>query len=69
MEYKMGEKETEDEIARAFELFSDPHEEKITFESLKKVIAEIEENISNEELMAMIKEANKENQTEEVTLD
>ncbi len=50
----MGEKETEEEIARAFELFMDPEKEQITFESLKKSSKEIEENMTDEELMAMI---------------
>ena len=59
MEIKMAEQESEEEISRAFELFCDPFEKQITYESLKKLLKEIEENVSEEELMAMIREANK----------
>ena len=61
MEIKMGEKETEEEISRAFELFVDGKEGFISFESLKRIAEEIEENGSDEDLLAMIKEANKGN--------
>jgi centrin-1 len=61
MEIKMGEIETEEEIYRAFELFVDSNQDVITFESLKKIAVEIEENCNNEDLWAMIKEANKNN--------
>ena len=61
MEIKMGEKETEEEISRAFQLFMDPDEGDITFERLKQIAMEIEENVTEEELMAMIQEANKNN--------
>ena len=38
----------------------------ITFESLKRVAEEIEENISDEEIKAMLKEANKGSKLEHV---
>ena len=56
MEMKMMEKETEEEIARAFELFADDAEG-ITFESLKRIAQRLEENITDEELNMMINEA------------
>jgi Ca2+-binding EF-hand superfamily protein len=59
LELKMSEKEKDEEVNRAYELFVDPDKQAITFESLKRIAEEIEENISDEELMAMIKEANK----------
>lgn len=46
----MAEQETEEEISRAFELFCDPSEKVITFESLKKLLKEIEEDVTQEEL-------------------
>ena len=67
MEIKMGEKENEEEISRAFELFIDLNENCITFESLKRIAEEIEENGSDEDLLAMIKEANKGNGSEVVS--
>ena len=57
----MAEKETEEEISRAFEIFMDPEKNEITFESLQKIAKEIEEDISEEELMEMIMEANNNN--------
>ena len=50
MEIKMAEQETEEEISRAFELFCDPLEKNITFESLKNLLKEIEEDVTHEEL-------------------
>lgn len=59
MELKMSEKEQQEEIAKAFESFVDPTKGEITYESLARIAEEIEENISEEELRIMIKEANK----------
>ncbi len=57
MEMKMMEKETEEEIARAFELFMDSEESGITFDSLKQIAQRLEENITDDELNMMINEA------------
>ena len=67
MELKMSEKETPEEIAKAFEYFIDPIKAEITLESLGKIATEIGENVSEDELMAMIKEANKTNKYGTVT--
>ncbi len=67
MEIKMSEKETEEEISRAFELFIDPEKNEITFDSLKRIANEIEEKVTDQEIISMLKEANKNNLTTSVT--
>ena len=67
MELKMSEKETPEEMAKAFDYFVDPTCGEITYESLAKIAEEIEENVSEEELRAMIKEANKHDKNGRVT--
>ncbi len=57
MEMKMMEKETEEEISRAFELFADNEDTGITFESLKRIAHRLEENVTDEELNMMLNEA------------
>ena len=61
MELKMSEKETPEEMAKAFDYFVDPAGGEITFESLMRIAEEIDEPIAEEEIRAMIKEANKVN--------
>uniref|UniRef100_A0A1I8HWX4 Centrin 3 n=1 Tax=Macrostomum lignano TaxID=282301 RepID=A0A1I8HWX4_9PLAT len=48
-----------DEIVRAFKLFDDDDSGKITFRNLKKVAKELGENMSDQELRAMIEEFDK----------
>ena len=67
MELKMSEKETPEEMAKAFDSFVDPTCNEINFESLAKIAEEIEENVSEEEIRAMIKEANKHDKNGRVT--
>ena len=57
MQMKMMEKETEEEIEKAYELFMDNKENGINFESLKRVSEMLEENITDEELQIMISES------------
>lgn len=57
MKRKMNEAETEEEILKAYSLFSENESNGITFESLKAIAAEIEENVSEEELLEMVNEA------------
>merc|ERR1711862_799052 len=58
MTTKMGEKDSKDQIQKAFQLFRGDTG-KITFEDLKKVALDLQETMSDEELMEMIKEADK----------
>jgi len=51
---KMGEKDTKEDMAKAFELFDIGDTKKITFEDLKVVAAELGEARTDEELMEMI---------------
>jgi Ca2+-binding EF-hand superfamily protein len=61
MQNKMGERESVEEINAAYEHFFDEDEGGITFESLKRLAQEIEEEISDEELHEMLEEASKNN--------
>ena len=57
----MSERESPEEIAKAYKLFTDQSSGAITFESLKRLAAGIEEDISDEELYEMLEEASKDN--------
>ena len=50
MSNKMSEKDTKEEIIKAFKLFDDDDTGKITFTNLKRVAAELGENLTDEEL-------------------
>nr|CAI44666.1 centrin-related-protein,putative [Paramecium tetraurelia] len=54
-------KESQEEIERAFHLFSQGNDNFITFENLKKVALELGETMSDDELKLMIQEANSKN--------
>merc|ERR1712098_446769 len=56
---KMSEKDTKEEIIKAFKLFDDDDTGKITFTNLKRVAAELGENLTDEELQEMIDEADR----------
>lgn len=58
MEIKLMEKESDEEIAKAFELFVDPKQNEITFESLKDIARQIGESVTDEELISLLREAN-----------
>ena len=58
MEIKLMEKESDEEISKAFELFVDPKMNEITFDSLKEISKQIGETVSDEELRLLLKEAN-----------
>merc|ERR1719265_831885 len=58
MTAKMSEKDTKEQIQKAFQLFKGPTG-KISFEDLKAVAKELGETMSDEELIEMIKEADK----------
>ena len=50
---KMSEKDTKEEILKAFKLFDDDDSGKITFTNLKRVAAELGENLTDEELQVV----------------
>ena len=62
MAYKMSQCDEEAELNTAFEMFKDPKESLITLESLKKIAEELDEAMTDEELLEMITEANKSKQ-------
>ena len=58
---KLNEKGANEEILKAFEMFDCQKVGKISFQDLKRVAEELSENISDEELHEMIREADKNN--------
>lgn len=54
-----SEKESDEEIERAFQLFDKNGTDEITFENLKEIAKELGETMSDDELKLMIHEANK----------
>ncbi|CAI6371684.1 unnamed protein product [Macrosiphum euphorbiae] len=59
MSIKMADKDSREEIIKAFKLFDDNCTGKITFSNLKRIAQELGENIADEELQEMIDEADK----------
>ena len=59
MVFIKGEKESDEEIERAFQLFDRDGKDEITFENLKEIAKELGETMSDDELKLMLHEANK----------
>jgi len=59
MTAKMAEKDSREEIIKAFRLFDDDQTGKITFKNLKRVAKELGENMTDEELQEMVDEADR----------
>eukprot|EP00933_Yihiella_yeosuensis_P060339 TRINITY_DN6284_c1_g1_i1.p2 TRINITY_DN6284_c1_g1~~TRINITY_DN6284_c1_g1_i1.p2 ORF type:complete len:167 (+),score=55.24 TRINITY_DN6284_c1_g1_i1:62-562(+) len=63
MTAKMSEKDSKEQVLKAFQLFRGPSG-KISFDDLKAVAKELGENMSDEELEEMIREADKDDDKE-----
>ncbi|KAL3782076.1 hypothetical protein ACHAW5_000697 [Stephanodiscus triporus] len=59
MTTKMGERDSTEEMIKAFRLFDDDETGKISFRNLKRVAMELGENITDKELQEMIDEADR----------
>lgn len=57
MSSRLNEKNVNDEIMKAFQLFDSNHKGKITIDDLERVAEQLNENLSKEELQEMIDEA------------
>ncbi|EAR87875.1 EF hand protein (macronuclear) [Tetrahymena thermophila SB210] len=59
MMVKMNQKDSQEDIQKAYNLFVDKQKGVITMESLKKVVYDLEENMTDQQILQLIKGANK----------
>jgi len=64
MTAKMGEKDSREEIIKAFRLFDDDETGRISFKNLKRVAKELGETMTDEELQEMVDEADRDGDNE-----
>jgi centrin-1 len=61
MSGKMGQRDTEEEILKVFQLFDEDNSGYITFRNLRRICQELGENLSDPEIQEMIDEADRDN--------
>lgn len=59
MMVKMNQKDSLEDIQKAYNLFVDKQKGVITMESLMKVVSDLEENMTDQQILQLIKGANK----------
>jgi centrin-1 len=68
MTVKMGQRDSKEEMMKAFQLFDDDETGKISFKNLKRVSKDLGENMADSDLQEMIDEADREG-TGEVSVE
>eukprot|EP00979_Chaetoceros_neogracilis_P013879 scaffold4139_cov254-Chaetoceros_neogracile.AAC.3 len=68
MTVKMGQRDSKEEMKKAFQLFDDDETGKISFKNLKRVSKDLGENMADSDLQEMIDEADREG-TGEVSVE
>ena len=64
MQLRMQERDPEEEMRKAFELFDNDHTGKITFANLKRIATELGENMNDDEIQEILNEADRDDDGE-----